>query len=246
MRWIDANISSSRTSPTCGGYVEVGPHPKDQRPFREALGLRQVSRSALRMQLVLIGGAQRSGTTLLQTLLANALGSSLLPESHVLCDILMAYKRAKGQWRKTHFFYPTEDDLLDFFRSFASRHVEDLARSAASQSVLVLKDPNFVQVLAEASAIFPTASASYASAIRVTSPHPSCRSARGSRKRKEAQPLHEKRHSLHRQKGPFLLRASDGGTRSPKSDPDALRGDRYRPKGRASDAVPRYRARALL
>jgi Sulfotransferase family len=109
------------------------------------------------MQLVLIGGAQRSGTTLLQTLLANALGARLLPEAHMLCDILMAYKRAKEQWRKTRFFYPTENDLLDFFRSFASRHVEDLARSAASPSILVLKDPNFVQVLAEATSLFPNA-----------------------------------------------------------------------------------------
>jgi hypothetical protein len=107
------------------------------------------------MQLVLIGGAQRSGTTLLQTLLANGVGSAILPEAHILCDILVAYKRAKEQWRKTRFFYPTEHDLLDFFRSFASRHIEDLARSAAAPSILVLKDPNFVQVLAEAASIFP-------------------------------------------------------------------------------------------
>ena len=40
------------------------------------------------MQLILIGGGQRSGTTLLQTLLANALGSPNLPEAHILSDIL--------------------------------------------------------------------------------------------------------------------------------------------------------------
>jgi hypothetical protein len=107
------------------------------------------------MQLVLVAGAQRSGTTLLQTLLANALGSPLLPEAHILCDILLSYKRARSHLQKTQFFYPTEDDLLDFFRTFALRHLEDISSRTASPSVLVLKDPNFVQVLDELSAIFP-------------------------------------------------------------------------------------------
>ena len=48
------------------------------------------------MQLVLIGGAQRSGTTLLQTLLANALDSPILPEAHILSDIFATYKRCQG------------------------------------------------------------------------------------------------------------------------------------------------------
>ena len=39
--------------------------------------------------------------------------------------------------------------------AFANRHIEDLARTETSQSTLVLKDPNFVQVLPEAAAIFP-------------------------------------------------------------------------------------------
>jgi hypothetical protein len=107
------------------------------------------------MQLVLIGGAQRSGTTLLQTLLANALHSPNLPEAHILSDIFAAYKRAKEFDNKTRFFYATDDDLHSFFRSFAQRHLADIAARAKHSAVLVLKDPNFVQVLEEASAIFP-------------------------------------------------------------------------------------------
>jgi Sulfotransferase family len=106
------------------------------------------------MQLVLIGGAQRSGTTLLQTLLANALESPILPEAHILSDILAAYKRAKEFDNKTRFFYAAEDDLHSFFRSFAQRHLADIVASIKPISVLVLKDPNFVQVLDEASLIF--------------------------------------------------------------------------------------------
>lgn len=108
------------------------------------------------MKLILIGGGQRSGTTLLQTLLANALGSPNLPEAHILSDILVAYKRAKEFGNKTSFFYPTDDGLLSFFRSFAERHVADIT-AGSKPGTLVLKDPNFVQSLDEAAALFPDA-----------------------------------------------------------------------------------------
>ena len=78
------------------------------------------------MQLIIIGGAQRSGTTLLQTLLANALNAPLLPEAHILCDILAAYKRAKEFGHKTHFFYATQNDLSSFFQSISERHISDI------------------------------------------------------------------------------------------------------------------------
>jgi len=109
------------------------------------------------MRLILIGGAQRSGTTLLQTLMANALDAPVLPESHILCDILAAYKRAKDAGQKTRYFYRTDAALLAFFRSCASRHVGDIAETIGAKSVLVLKDPNLVQADAEAAAIFPDA-----------------------------------------------------------------------------------------
>jgi hypothetical protein len=107
------------------------------------------------MQLVLIGGAQRSGTTLLQTLLANALGSPILPEAHILSDIFAAYKRAKAFGNKTGYFYATDVELRAFFQSFAERHVADIVVKAKPQAVLVLKDPNFIQVLDEAAELFP-------------------------------------------------------------------------------------------
>ena len=83
------------------------------------------------MRLILIGGAQRSGTTLLQTLLANALNAPILPEDHILCDLLTSYKRAKDAAKKTHFFYGSDASLLAFFRSCADRHVAEVAKSIA-------------------------------------------------------------------------------------------------------------------
>lgn len=107
------------------------------------------------MQLILVGGAQRSGTTLLQTLLANALDSPVLPEAHILADILATFKRAKEFGNKTRFFYSTADDLVSFFQSFAQRYIADVVASAGSVSALVLKEPHFIEVLDEASVLLP-------------------------------------------------------------------------------------------
>ena len=52
-------------------------------------------------------------------------------------------------------FYATDDDLRAFFQSFAERHVADIVAKAKPSAVLVLKDPNFIQVLDEAEDLFP-------------------------------------------------------------------------------------------
>ncbi len=109
------------------------------------------------MRLVLIGGAQRSGTTLLQTLLANALSSPVLPEAHILCDLLASYKGAKQAPKKTRFFYASETELRDFFQSCVTRHIEDVAKAAGAPAALVLKDPNFIQYDEEAAELLPDA-----------------------------------------------------------------------------------------
>jgi hypothetical protein len=109
------------------------------------------------VQVVLIGGAQRSGTTLLQTLLANAAGAPVLPEAHILCDLMASFKRAKDSPKKTEFYYASSDDLLSFFRSCAERHIADLTRRVGGADVLVLKDPNFAQFDAEAASMLPNA-----------------------------------------------------------------------------------------
>lgn len=107
------------------------------------------------MQLIIIGGAQRSGTTLLQTLLANALSVPLLPEAHIFCDILAAYKRAKEFSHKTRFFYATQNDLSLFFQSISERHISDIIATVGDTPALVLKDPNLIQVFDEVEALFP-------------------------------------------------------------------------------------------
>ena len=103
-----------------------------------------------------------------------------LPEAHILSDILAAYKRAKEFGNKTGYFYATDDDLRAFFQSFAERHVADIVAKAKPSAALVLKDPNFIQVLDEADDLFPARFALFACATPGTSPPPSCKSGRGS------------------------------------------------------------------
>jgi Sulfotransferase family len=66
-------------------------------------------------------------------------------------------REAKDAAKRTRFYYPTDEALLSFFRSCADRHMADLTGSVGDLSALVLKGPNFVQVEAEAAAVFPNA-----------------------------------------------------------------------------------------
>jgi hypothetical protein len=70
---------------------------------------------------------------------------------------LASFKRAKDTSRKTRFYYRGDADLVSFFRYCVDRHIADLVQSVGARSALVLKDPNFVQVDAEAAAVLPAA-----------------------------------------------------------------------------------------
>jgi hypothetical protein len=110
------------------------------------------------MRTILIGGAQRSGTTLVQTLIANALPSApLLPEAHIVHDLLRSWQRAKTQWTKTSRFYATHADAIRYFRTATTTHLNDIAERYPAAKYLVLKDPHFVDTLPEIAELLPAA-----------------------------------------------------------------------------------------
>lgn len=110
------------------------------------------------MNIVIIGGAQRSGTTLVQTLVANALPNSpILPEAHILYDLLRAWQHAKSEWPKTSKFYGSTQEAVRFFRSAIESHVGDVNARYAGTEYVVLKEPNLITVLSEISEILPAA-----------------------------------------------------------------------------------------
>ena len=52
-------------------------------------------------------------------------------------------------------FYATQNDLSSFFQSISDHHISDIIARVGATSALVLKDPNLIQVLDEAAALFP-------------------------------------------------------------------------------------------
>ena len=108
--------------------------------------------------LWLIGGAQRSGTTLLQTLLCNHLPKApLLSEAHILCRLLQTYRLALQDGDKTADYYEDEPALAGFYQTLAARHLADLEVLHEGLSHLVLKDPNFVQIGRDLERLLPEA-----------------------------------------------------------------------------------------
>ena len=108
------------------------------------------------MDLIFIGGAQRSGTTLAQTLIANCLPNApVLPEAHLLCDIFQAHARAVQEWPKTEYYYADRQGLASFTRDASQRYLSDLRDRYGQEVTLVLKDPDFAKISWVIAEIFP-------------------------------------------------------------------------------------------
>lgn len=76
--------------------------------------------------------------------------SPLLPEAHILSDLLAGYKRATFQWNKTSRFYASETQLTDFYRKLAEHHIHDVELRYANANYIVLKNPDFAGLINEA------------------------------------------------------------------------------------------------
>lgn len=110
------------------------------------------------MRIVFVGGSQRSGTTLVQTLIANALPNvPILPEAHIICDLMGAFRHAKAAWSKTSLYYEDHESLARYFRSAVEAHVTDIERRYGKLEFLVLKDPSFIRFMPELTESFPDA-----------------------------------------------------------------------------------------
>ena len=107
------------------------------------------------MKVIFVCGAQRSGTTLLQTLLANALGTPVLPEGTFFPTFSLPISEPRNLAIKRASLSDRREPSV-FLSFFAESHVADMA-GGAQPAALVLKDPNFVYTLDEAATIFPEA-----------------------------------------------------------------------------------------
>jgi hypothetical protein len=108
------------------------------------------------LKYIFIGGAQRSGTTLLQTLLSNSMNNKLiLPEAHLICDLLLFYRRGIKDWNKTEYYFNTELKFKKYVKDSIEKILGLISRKHLETNNIVLKDPNFSQFLPEIEDIFP-------------------------------------------------------------------------------------------
>ncbi len=98
-------------------------------------------------ETVLVCGPQRSGTTLVQTILANALSSPLLPEAHIFCATVQVCFDALANWIKNSAYYRDQADCRAQFRAIYGGQLQHLCDLKGRPDYLVLKDPNFVKYL---------------------------------------------------------------------------------------------------
>ncbi len=106
--------------------------------------------------IFLIGGCQRSGTTLFQTVLENALPScTQLPEAHIACDLFESYKKRVTELHKSTDFFESEMSLNKFYRSFFEKFLKQILTIHTGKENIVLKDPNFSKVLPAIETIAP-------------------------------------------------------------------------------------------
>lgn len=93
--------------------------------------------------LVFIGGGQRSGTTLAQTVIANLLSSRVLPEAHVLHDIIASYKRARLESQKNLDFFDGFASIRAYYSASVDLFIDSIKRDIVEDPIVVFKDPNF-------------------------------------------------------------------------------------------------------
>lgn len=108
-------------------------------------------------QLLLIGGAQRSGTTLLQLLLCQAEESNeMLREASYLRGLLRTY-RESARTKEISSYFSTPLEFQAFHAELTARFIHQASTHLGSPKCLVLKDPYFSIYTGEVLQLLPSA-----------------------------------------------------------------------------------------
>ena len=106
-----------------------------------------------------VGGAERTGTTVLQSLLCQAPGTNpMIMEAQYLRNLVWAYGRAKSKWEsKTKDYFDTRDDLRRFHSEYIRKFLKNTASRYDDARHLVLKDPHLTKLFPELFELLPAA-----------------------------------------------------------------------------------------
>ncbi|QXD16009.1 sulfotransferase [Rhodocaloribacter litoris] len=110
-------------------------------------------------EVVFVGGAARSGTTLMETLLCQAPTSNpKLPEAHYLRCLMAAYRLAKGSIQhQVPQFFDSEEDFRRYNAGLVKQFIERTRARVGGSAHLVLKDPKMTKTFPEVYELLPSA-----------------------------------------------------------------------------------------
>jgi hypothetical protein len=107
------------------------------------------------MKLIFIGGSERSGTTLFQTIVANAIKSPIISEAQFIRGLIELYRRGIKSWYKNSDYFVTKNDFKRYIQSSIDQIIDLLKYKFGEFEYIVLKDPSFAKYYLELIDIFP-------------------------------------------------------------------------------------------
>ena len=111
------------------------------------------------MTLIFVGGAQRTGTTMLQSLLCQAPDTNpMIMEARYLFCLVRAYASAKRVWNiKTKDYFDNPENLPRFHSEFIVKFLKNTASRYDDVPHLVLKEPHLTLYFADLFELLPAA-----------------------------------------------------------------------------------------
>lgn len=109
------------------------------------------------MKTIFLGGAQRTGTTLLQLALCqSAETNEMLGEARYLSELLRVYRSIVRSTEISSYF-PSREKFTEFHQRSVLAFLQQSVNHLGKPSTLVLKDPNFAHLLPELLYLIPGA-----------------------------------------------------------------------------------------
>lgn len=109
------------------------------------------------MKLLLVGGCQRSGTSLAQTILCSSpLSNPMIKEAEHLRRFIESYQYGKVIFdQKTCDYFKDKDEFMAIYVSFVQQYMRKIGHNIGSYQWYILKDPLFSKLCVEIKELLP-------------------------------------------------------------------------------------------
>ncbi len=149
-------------APQVGGVEQVLSLQQENARLQEAVSGLLLEKQALRRKLntlIFVGGAPRTGTTLLQALICTSPRTNkYIAECSYLTAFMEPYRRALGTWEAhTHDYFDDVEDMCGFHAEVIRNLLSRFRKSLGGNEGLVLKDPCLTEAFYTLAYLLPEA-----------------------------------------------------------------------------------------